>query len=845
MVARVSVIMPVHNQDRHIAEAVKSVLHQTLREWELVVVDDGSTDTTAEVVARFRDPRIRYVHQAHHGVSHARNVGVSRSSGEYLAFLDSDDRYHPDKLKVHVDHLDGAPSLGMSYGPHIRIDEAGEPWSFRWPPETVGLKELVLGFPCLTSATVVRRDWHDRVGGFDASFVINEDREYFVRLALAGCEMARAGGYLTEYRVYAGRRIDDLPGKLADMLRALAAAFDNPRCPPEVRALHERAHRAIYLEWAYQAALAGASQLVRTYFREAHRFGPFDSRPSLDSLLQAWVEAATRNRGDHETRLRAVFSELPAEWQHLSIYDDWALACADVLRSVREAIWGRTAEALASLRRGIGRAVPLDERMLWLLKYDLQNAGSGLGVCVPRRALRLLSPYLRSMKGGRRGVRWLENRLLAIGIDGPPLRIAFLVNGFPLLSETFILNQVTGLLDRGHDVKVFVRSSRKEPKVHEVVERYRLSDRTHTLLVDAHSVRYRLLYLAKTTYLLIKNLRRYPRVVSSSLGRFNPLRVRESVIALHPTAVMLDEGPFDVVHAHFGPNGNWALRLRQAGAFGAKVVTTFHTGFDLSVQIEDRGQHVYDELFERGDLFMAISDTVKDQLMGVGCPEHKIVVHHVGVDVRFNVAEREAPVGGRIRLTSVARLVERKGIEYGVEAVATLSGRYDHLEYTIAGDGPARADLEALIDSLGAEGVVRLRGWQSQGEITALLRRTDVFLAPSVTGGDGAQEGIPTALMEAMAYGIPVVSTRHSGIPELVHHGASGLLVPERDSAALVEGLDRLIRDSDLRVEMGRKGRSHVEAHFNIETQNDRLVAIYRRLCPASSPTRDGRRGEG
>lgn len=825
----VSVIMPVYNQDRFIAEAIESVRDQSFQDWELVVVDDGSTDATPEVVARFEDSRIRCVHQVRHGVSHARNEGVARSSGEYIAFLDADDRYHPDKLLAHVSHLDRASRVGMSYSPHIRIDQAGQPWTVHWPPESVSVSELVLGFPFNPSATVIRRSWHDEIGGYDTSFVINEDREYHVRLALGGCQMARAGGCLTYYRVHAGRGLHDLPAKMDDMLRALRTAFGDPRCPEDSRALHGRAHRGIYFEWAYQAAIAEQTSLAHAYSREALRFDPLTSKASADELLLAWVEAATRNRAEHESLLRKVFAQLPPELEHFAAYEDWSLASADLIRGARDLIWGRSDEAHAYLGRAVERRVRLDERVLWPLRYDLQNAQAGLGIGVTTRVLRDIAPYLKDM-AGRRNVRRLEGMLSTSRSADPPLRIAFLLNGFPLLSETFILNQITGLIDRGHEVLIFIRSPRHEPKVHEDVDRYRLLDKTHTLLVNKHTLGHRLLYSMKVAYLLAKSLPRYPRRVLRALARLETTRVRGSLIDLHPVAVLMDKGPYDVVHAHFGLNGVWASHLRQAGAFPGKLVTTFHDGLDLSVYLNDKETDVYADLFQQGDLLMAVSDKIRDRLVSLGCDVHKVIVHRVGVGVaRFGGIKKETGEG-RIRLTSVARLVERKGLRYAIEAVAKLSEKYDQIEYVIAGDGPARPGLQALIETLDVSRVVRLLGWQSQEEIAALLRTTDLLLAPSVTDPDGSQEGIPTVLMEALAQEIPVLATWHAGIPELVRHGESGLLVPERDVAALVEGLEYLIQNRDSWPEMGRRGHTQVETHFSIERQNDRLVRIYRQL---------------
>jgi colanic acid/amylovoran biosynthesis glycosyltransferase len=218
-------------------------------------------------------------------------------------------------------------------------------------------------------------------------------------------------------------------------------------------------------------------------------------------------------------------------------------------------------------------------------------------------------------------------------------------------------------------------------------------------------------------------------------------------------------------------------------------------------------------------------------LIELGCDERKVIVHRAGVDTaRFEYRPRTRHIDGPVRLLTIARLVEIKGINYAIQAVANALKRGQDLQYKIAGDGPLRNSLEGLIEKLGVGDKIKLLGWQDQEGAIGLLRKADILLAPSVTGGDGNQEGIPVVLMEALAQGIPVITTRHSGIPELVRDEEFGLLVPERDPDALAEKLQYLIEHPERWAEMGRKGREQVEEHFNIDKLNDRLVEIYREL---------------
>lgn len=404
------------------------------------------------------------------------------------------------------------------------------------------------------------------------------------------------------------------------------------------------------------------------------------------------------------------------------------------------------------------------------------------------------------------------------------MKIAFLVGYFPALSETFVLNQITGLLDRGHNVDIYASSARKETAVHPDVERYELLKHCHYRDIPASKV---MRYL-KMLLLFFIYLPRHPRAIIQSLNVFKYSREALSLQLFYSVISILRAGSknYDMIYCHFGPYGNLAVYLREIGALKGKVVTTFH-GYDITSYLQERGSKVYTALFEKGDLFLPISERWKDRLIELGCPEDKIVIHRMGIDpTLFPYTDGSGRSNAPVRLIAIARLVEKKGIEYGIRAVAQLVVRHYRISFTIVGDGPLREELQKLISDLHMEEEIQLVGSKTQEEIMTLLTQSDLFMAPSVTAANGDQEGIPVVLMEAMAVGLPILSTWHSGIPELVRDGVNGYLVPEKNVLLLAHKLKELIDNRWHWGTMSTAGRRIVEEEYDINRLNQRLEHI-------------------
>lgn len=393
---------------------------------------------------------------------------------------------------------------------------------------------------------------------------------------------------------------------------------------------------------------------------------------------------------------------------------------------------------------------------------------------------------------------------------------------FPSLSQTFVLGQCIGLFDLGLDLTIFADGADGTGLVHpDVLSSGILEHTRHHAIPDPWFRRpacaLRLLLSEQSL-----GFRQRFELLDPRLGGREALSGR----LLFEGAVVARERRPDVLHAHFGPVGAMVASLRAAGVVDAPLLTTFY-GYDVS-----RTPPVqYRRLFETGDAFLVLSEAMRHRLVAIGAPACRVFVHRLGVDItRFSPAPlRSADTDGAMHLLSIARLVPKKGLADALRAVAALHTRIPDLHYTIVGDGPLRLTLEMQAQSLGIASLVRFAGWLTEPDVITLARTAHVLLAPSVTAPDGDAEGTPVAILEAQALGLPVVSTRHAGIPEVVEDGVTAFLATEHDVDALVEAI-LMLADPSLRSRMGEAGRRHVERHHDITTLNRELLARYEGL---------------
>jgi colanic acid/amylovoran biosynthesis glycosyltransferase len=308
--------------------------------------------------------------------------------------------------------------------------------------------------------------------------------------------------------------------------------------------------------------------------------------------------------------------------------------------------------------------------------------------------------------------------------------------------------------------------------------------------------------------------------------RFGPALAFDDRMRL---AAFLKEQDVRVMLAEYGPMG--ALAGDVCARLGIPLHVVFH-GLDASKLLRHATiRRRYRRLFTQAASIVCVSRYLADRLVAVGCPERLIEIVPCGVDTgRFTPGTPEPG-----RLLALGRLVDKKAPHLSIRAFAAVAARFPEARLDVVGDGPLRARCEAEVAAHGLAGRVTLHGSRPHAEARALMRRAAVFVQHSVTAADGDTEGFPVAISEAMATGLPVVSTRHSGIPDGVLDGETGLLVAEGDVEAMAAAIARLLEDPALAARMGAAGRARAVATLDQARIRARLQAILGLAPPAAA----------
>lgn len=406
------------------------------------------------------------------------------------------------------------------------------------------------------------------------------------------------------------------------------------------------------------------------------------------------------------------------------------------------------------------------------------------------------------------------------------MKLVYLLNEFPILTENFIIYEIQALLARNVDVRIVSLAKPCEEKTSDIPNNQGFDQAIHYIKKYSN----RKVHILYTLFWLLRLLckGRFNSVFklftdNSQLNvysRFDLLNIAYQIENTHPSSSLL--------LSHFGPLGKLAASMKYYGLIEHKVATIFH-GYDISSYLLEKGERTYDLLFKQADKLLFVSQFFANKAIKLGAPKDLVEVFHMSIDCkRFSFSPRPYPIDNIFKFITVGRLTSKKDHTSLVSAFSRLCDINPNiqLKLNIIGDGPDYQKIKDKIDTLGIARLVTLHGALQHDRVKDLLDESNVFVLNCVTASNGDEEGIPCSIMEAMALGIPVISTQHSGVSELVEHMKSGLIANENDVESLFHMMQKMIDSSELWEQFTYKARVKVEQEFEQETQSDKLLAL-------------------
>jgi len=431
--------------------------------------------------------------------------------------------------------------------------------------------------------------------------------------------------------------------------------------------------------------------------------------------------------------------------------------------------------------------------------------------CIPRQP------------GTGRGER-IASATIAQDRDAP--RLAYLSSVFPATSETFVANEVLALRRRGVEVVPFALRRHRAGEL-------LTSDPGHAeLLRITHYSPY--LWCAEVPRALWWALRTRPGRLFRCMGLIlrGLWHYPEEFIKtwmLFPKAVRfareMEEARVEHLHAH------WASYPTTAALF-ISLLTDIPYSFTCHAHDVYLFEALFPEKLKHCAFASPAHEHVRQELLRkcAGGDQAKALVLRVGVDVdQFERVPYHRKHDAPWQMLAVGRLAPMKGHIYLIRALAQLVASGARVQCKMVGEGPLRGELEAEIRSHGLEETVLLLGARPNEEVRRSLSEADVFVLPSIVAPDGQTEGIPFALMEAMACGLPVVASEVGGIRELVRHEENGLMVSPGDVDLLASNLRRLYEDDDLSIKLGAAARETVVRSYNAQVELDKKLGLFRK----------------
>ena len=401
------------------------------------------------------------------------------------------------------------------------------------------------------------------------------------------------------------------------------------------------------------------------------------------------------------------------------------------------------------------------------------------------------------------------------------MTIAYITQTFPSLTTTFIYREVLALERKGFHISTYAIWKPDENKL-SPESRHLVNGTGYVFPVSRPDF-----LKAHLHFLATRPWKYLATAVYGLTRRGETWRNRQRTLFHFVEAVYLaksmEEQEITHIHAHFTINAA-SIALILSRLLGVTFSFTAHNIF-----FTDR--LLLREKVEQAQFIVAISEFSRQYLNDLVPDNHldKIFIVHCGLSPESFAPPQSEPENDVPMIVFVAQLVERKGAPYLVEACKILAERDAHFHCVIIGGGAQETMLEQLIEHYDLDGQVELKGALFQEELKDYLDRADIFVLPCITTADGDIDGVPVSLMEAMAMQIPVISTDVSGIPELIQDNEEGLLVPEKNTEALADAIQKLLDDKAFREKLGQNARRKIIEEFDIDKNARQLASLFER----------------